>query len=103
MSMVTLIEQARESAKRHIEDRKIAVESFSETLSDGSQVTCTPVCSSNPFEMVIRHVKITWKLNNKRATAATIEKLFNGLATDEEKKELADFSRKQKFLAKYGY
>jgi hypothetical protein len=103
MSMVKLITQAQESAKRHIEDRKIAVESFSETLSDGSIVTCTPVCSSNPFELVIGHVKMTWKINNRRTTGATVEKLYMGLATDAEKKELADYSRKQKFMAKYGH
>ena len=103
MTMITLIEQAKESAKQHIANDDVKVEEFSETLKDGSVVTCIAVCSSNAFETTIGHVKITWKLNGKRATGALIQKLFIEQGTDAEKKDIADYAEQQKFLKKFGF
>jgi len=99
MTMITLIESAKEAAKTVAPGYS---DGFSETLKDGSVVTCIGVRSSNAFETVVGHIKTTWKLNGKRASAAVIETLYLGQATDEEKAEITKHKEMQKWLAKFG-
>lgn len=80
MSMVTLISQARESAKAHLEDNTVKIESFGETLCNGDKVVCTPVCSTKPGENTVGHVKFSWTLNGKPISVPDIGNLYRELA-----------------------
>lgn len=104
MTMLSLIKQAQESAKRQMDDttNTYKAEGYSETLADGSVVTCIGVLSSNAFETVVGHIKTTWKLNGKRSNVKDIEALYMAGATDAEVKEMNDYKEQKKWLAKFG-
>uniref|UniRef100_A0AAU6W3Q6 Uncharacterized protein n=1 Tax=Pseudomonas phage Cygsa01 TaxID=3138529 RepID=A0AAU6W3Q6_9VIRU len=102
MSMPSIIAQARESAKAHLADRAVAIQSFDETLSNGDVVTCTPVPASNAFTTTVGHVRITWQLNGKRASEAVIEKLYRDLASPEELTELKGYKEQKAWMKKFG-
>lgn len=122
MSIITLIEQAKESAKREFADsiaRRAAVsggstweeaealhgykaEAFSETLSTGQVVSCIGTCASNAGTTTIGHIRMNWKLDGKRISVSEIEALYNSLASPEQKAELKKFKESQAWLKKFG-
>lgn len=99
MSMQSLIDQAKEATFANNFQK---VGSFSETIQDGSVVTCTPIPASNPFETVVGNVRMTWAIDGKRATAAAVQKLYLAHASDADKAEIKSAQEKAKWLRKFG-
>lgn len=108
MSMITLIDKAKESAEAEfnaIANRTwdVKAEEVSETLADGSIVSCKGVCVTAAHSTTVGHTKITWKLNGKRTTAATIEKLYKAISTPEELADIKRWKEKEAWMKKFGF